>query len=472
MGTRAPRVGIAMAASQPKSESGLSNPSLLETAYERVRQYARQLEHSQLELSRQSSVLNSVLESISDGVAVADCDGRLQRFNAAAEDIVGLGLTDAPLDDWPQRYGCFLPDGVTPFPAHELPLARALRGEASYDVEIFIRNAVKPEGLWISVNAAPLRDGSGHLIGGVAAFRDISARKRMEEALRAAAAELVRSNHDLQQFAYVVSHDLQKPLRKVSRFCQLLEKHCASQLDDEAERLLGFIVDSASRMEGLIHHLLTYARVGRGGQRAAPVDLNVVFRQALDDCVSVPEARPEVVFGPLPTVEGDATQLGQLALNLLDNALKYRAERPPVVHVTAERQGGAWVIAVADNGIGISPEDLRKIFEVFERGHADPVYPGTGLGLAICKRIVENHGGRIWAESTPGQGTTFYFTLPVHSSSPLPPGGRGVGGEGVNPLDVEDPTPLPPPPPPRGARGQRAPSPPTPRPQGESGEAG
>jgi signal transduction histidine kinase len=176
---------------------------------------------------------------------------------------------------------------------------------------------------------------------------------------------------------------------------------------------VGYIIDSAGRMEKLIHDLLTYARVGRGGNHASPVDLNAVFRQALDDCLLVPDRQASVTFDALPTVPGDATQLGQLALNLLDNALKYQSGPAPSVRVSAERQGEEWVMAVRDNGIGIDAQALRRIFEIFERAQTATAYPGNGLGLAICKRIVENHGGRIWAESQPGQGTTFFFTLPA-----------------------------------------------------------
>jgi PAS domain S-box-containing protein len=392
-------------------------------AYERIRNYARQLERSQQELSQQTSVLRSVLDSISDGVVVADRDGHLLRFNSAAQQILGMGVTDAIIDEWSDRYGCFLPDSVTSYPAHDLPLARAIRGEIVNDGEIFIRHAQRPQGLWISVNAAPLRDAGGDLVGGVAAFRDITARKRLDDALKTTADELARSNLDLQQFAYVVSHDLQKPLRKVSRFCTLLEQHCQGMLDVNALQLMGFIVDSAGRMEKLIRNLLTLARVGRGGTQFGPVDLGAIFQQAKSDLEVAPEMLPAITFAGLPLVRGDATQLGQLALNLLDNALKYQSARQPSIQVTAERQGNEWLVAVHDNGIGIDASLLERIFEIFQRAQSQATYPGTGLGLAICKRIVENHGGRIWAESQKGQGTTFFFTLPESNDArPTCPG--------------------------------------------------
>lgn len=399
-------VAVAPAMSDPSPPTD----SVLAKAYERVRLYAKRLEHAQEEISRQSNVLNSVLQSISDGVVVAGLDGHFLSFNPAAERILGKGLMHMEIDQWSGRYGCFLPDAVTPYPPHQLPLARAIQGETVYDGEIFIRNAERPRGLYISVNASPLRDAAGAVIGGVAAFRDITQHKRMDEALRAGAAELARSNEDLQRFAFVVSHDLQKPLRQVSGFCRLLGKRRAG--DADTNKLLDLIVASAGRMEKLVQNLLTYARVGRGGVRFTQVDLNAVFRQALGDLGTGPDSPAAVELAPLPKVNGDATQLEQLALNLLDNALKYQAGGTPLVRVTAEHQGTDWLLAVRDNGIGIEPQALQRIFQAFERAQSDTAYPGTGLGLAICKRIVENHGGRIWVESQPGAGTTFFFTLP------------------------------------------------------------
>jgi PAS domain S-box-containing protein len=374
-------------------------------------EYARQLEQSQQALDRQASLFRSVLESISDGVSVADPTGRLLHFNAAAEKILGLGLTTARVAEWSSRYGCFLPDMVTPYPPQELPLARAIRGETVTDGEIFIRNPNRPQGVWLSVNASPLLDAEGQIAGGVAVFRDITTRKRLDAALQTTAEELARSNQDLQQFAYVVSHDLQQPLRKIARFCRLVEDEGKDRLDGQARSYLGYAIDAAGRMSHLIQELLTYARVGRGGLRTVAVDLSEIFREALADLPDAAETGAAVTIDTLPVVTGDPTQLGQLAANLLGNALKYHTGRPQV-RVTAERRDGAVQVTVRDNGIGISAESLERLFGEFERGAAALAQPGTGLGLAICKRIVENHGGRIWAESQPGQGTAVMFTLP------------------------------------------------------------
>jgi signal transduction histidine kinase len=376
------------------------------------------LEYLQQQVSDQVNVFQAALESIADGVVVADADGHFLHFNAAAEQILGIGLTDSTVDQWSERYGCFLPDTVTPYPARDLPLARAIRGEIVHECEVLIRHAGRPRGVWVSVNAAPLRDLTGRVVGGVAAFRDVTARKRLDDALKTTADELARSNQDLEQFAGAVSHDLQQPLRKVARFCDLARQRCRGKLDAEAERYLDCAVEGAARMERLVKDLLAYARVGRGRTRREPVALGRVFAEARDLLTELRCSAASVLIDPLPTVRGDATQLGQLALNLLDNAIKYQRGNVPEIRISARPGDGQWTLSVRDNGIGIEPAALGRIFAVFERATDDNAYPGTGLGLAICKRIIENHSGRIWAESQPGQGTTIFFTLSDATDQP------------------------------------------------------
>jgi PAS domain S-box-containing protein len=386
----------------------------LAVALDEVREYARQLELSEQALRRQTSILRLVLESIAEGVVIADADGTLCHSNRAAEEILGLGLVEAPVKDWAAVYGCYLPDQVTPHPPQQLPLARALRGETVHEGEVFIRNERRPQGIWVSISAAPLRDGEGEPCGGVAAFRDVTARKQADEELRRTVADLARSNEDLQQFAYVVSHDLQEPLRMVSSFCRLLRDRYRGQLDQSADEFIDFAVDGAARMEKLIQDLLAYARIGTRGRRPAPTDSGTAFDQAVGNLgAAIRESGALVARGPLPVVLADESQLGQLAQNLLANAIKFRGAEPPRVHVAAERQDDQWVFSVRDNGIGIAPCDRERIFGVFERLHPASEYPGTGIGLAICRRIVERHGGRIWAESEPEQGSVFHFTLPA-----------------------------------------------------------
>jgi PAS domain S-box-containing protein len=240
-------------------------------------------------------------------------------------------------------------------------------------------------------------------------------RKRAEEALAQRAEELARSNADLEQFAYVASHDLQEPLRMVVSYLQLLERRYKGQLDERADRHIGYAVDGAKRMQRLINDLLTYSRVGRRGDTQALTDAAQILQNVLRDLSqAIEESGATVEHDPLPVVHADPTQLGQLLLNLIANALRFRSDAPPRVHVGAryEPEAHEWVFQIKDNGIGIAPEHFDRIFIIFQRLHGWAEYPGTGIGLAICKKIVERHGGRIWVESEPGQGATFFFTLP------------------------------------------------------------
>jgi PAS domain S-box-containing protein len=241
---------------------------------------------------------------------------------------------------------------------------------------------------------------------------DITDRKRAEEALRDAAERLARSNEELEQFASVASHDLQEPLRVVTGYVQLLERKYKSSLDDDAELFVGYIVDGVARMQQLINDLLDYSRVGTRDVNQRPLDMQAVVDVALANLKTViEETDATVTCDPLSTIEGDETQLVRLLQNLIGNGIKFRGDRPPQIHVSARRDGGDWQFAVRDNGIGIEKQYWEQIFVIFQRLHTRQEYAGTGIGLAICKRIVERHGGRIWLDSEPGQGTTFYFTL-------------------------------------------------------------
>jgi light-regulated signal transduction histidine kinase (bacteriophytochrome) len=225
---------------------------------------------------------------------------------------------------------------------------------------------------------------------------------------------LVRSNAELQQFAYVASHDLQEPLRMVTAYMQLLSRRYKDKLDTDAQEFIGFAVDGVQRMQRLINDLLTYSRVETRQRALESVDLAEVLRQATSNLqIAIAESQAVITHDPLPTVLGDAAQLVQVLQNLLGNAIKFRvAGRPPHIHLGIESRGAEWVVTVKDNGIGIDPSYADRIFVIFQRLHTAAEYPGTGIGLAICKKIVERHGGRIWVESQPGQGAAFRLTLP------------------------------------------------------------
>jgi signal transduction histidine kinase len=242
---------------------------------------------------------------------------------------------------------------------------------------------------------------------------ELDERRQAELRLAQYAQDLARSNAELEQFAYVASHDLQEPLRMVASFTQLLAKRYRGRLDQDADEFIGFAVDGANRMQQLINDLLGYSRVGTRGKSPAPTDLNEVLGHAEANLhEAIKENGAVVTHEPLPIVAVDQVQFTQLFQNLLANAIKFRSRETPRIHVSAQVEGGDWLLAVQDNGIGIAPEHRERIFAVFQRLHSRTEYPGTGIGLALCKKIVERHGGRIWVESTPGQGSTFYFNIP------------------------------------------------------------
>jgi len=242
---------------------------------------------------------------------------------------------------------------------------------------------------------------------------ELDERRRAEQMLARYAEELERSNAELEQFAYVASHDLQEPLRMVASFTQLLGRRYRGKLDQDADEFISFAVDGANRMQHLINDLLAYSRVGTRGKPLVPTDCNAVFKQARDNLAKAVEETSTVIYqAPLPVVLGDEVQLLQVFQNLIANAIKFRGPDSPQIQVTADRQGTDWVFAIRDNGIGIAPEHQERIFSIFQRLHQRSEYPGTGIGLAICKKVVERHGGRIWVESQPGKGSTFYFSIP------------------------------------------------------------
>jgi signal transduction histidine kinase len=243
---------------------------------------------------------------------------------------------------------------------------------------------------------------------------ELSALRETHEQLDASNAELARSNAELEQFAYVASHDLQEPLRKVASFCQLLEQRYKGQLDERADQYIEFAVDGAKRMQQLINDLLAFSRVGRMGEATTPVDLGESARHALANLdAAVLESRAKVAIGALPTVRGESSLLTALFQNLIANALKFHGEDPPEVRIRAERDGNEWLFTCTDNGIGIAPDYAERVFVIFQRLHGKDEYAGTGIGLAMCRKIVEHHGGRIWLDPAPGPGTTFRFTLPA-----------------------------------------------------------
>lgn len=282
----------------------------------------------------------------------------------------------------------------------------ARRGECLF-AETFCPELNNGKGAHVWAVVAPLYNSDGTRIGAIESIRDITAIKETE-------ANLARSNRELELFAYVASHDLQEPLRKIAGFTELLANRYRGTFDEKAESYMAYIVDGATRMRTLINDLLSYSRVMRSSKELAKIDCSGVLARVVRDMeLTVKENDAEIVCGALPVVMADSAQLGQLFQNLISNAIKYRGVAPPRIRIAAVRQRNHWLFSVADNGIGIAPEFFERIFVIFQRLHTRTEHPGTGIGLAVCQKIVERHGGKIWVESTEGTGSTFFFTLPV-----------------------------------------------------------
>jgi len=270
------------------------------------------------------------------------------------------------------------------------------------------------------------------ILAGIAVQQEMTQRKRAEDEVRQAnqgleervaertaeldrhAKELARSNSELEQFAYVASHDLQEPLRMVASFTQLLGKRYGDKLDSDGRDFIHYAVDGANRMQNLISDLLSFSRIETQEKVFESTSCDFVLNRALGNlALTIEESDAEITWGALPQVMGDAKQLSQVFQNLIANAIKFRGDKPPKVEIQAEADADNWKISVRDNGIGISPEQASRIFVIFQRLHTRTEYPGTGIGLSICKKIVERHGGRIWMEGSPGEGSAFFFTLPM-----------------------------------------------------------
>jgi PAS domain S-box-containing protein len=346
----------------------------------------------------------SLLETSLDPLVTISAEGRITDVNAATEKITGMS-----------REWLIGSDFADYFTEPEVARAGYLKAFEQGQVTDYPLAVCHTSGAIAAVlyNASVYRNERGDVLGVFAAARDITERKHVEEKLAAMAAELERSNNDLEQFASVASHDLQEPLRMVASYTQLLAERYEGQLDEKAQKYIAYAVDGAVRMQRLVNDLLTYARVGTRGNPIAPTDAGRVLGQAIGDlATAIEESRAVVTHEELPLLRADASQLRQLFQNLLANALKFRSEEVPRVHVSARDEGRDWVFAVRDNGIGIDRQYAERVFVVFQRLHTRRDYPGTGIGLALCKRIVERHGGRIWFESEPGKGSTFLFTVP------------------------------------------------------------
>ncbi|SNB44753.1 ATP-binding protein [Geobacter sp. DSM 9736] len=345
------------------------------------------------------------LGNIPDSIVIYDSDLRIRYVNPNMTAYTGLPeshfIGRKGSEIWPAFYELWH-DGLVDV----LESGRVRKMELDLPFQNGMRNFI--------VTFVPLFDPGNEVTEIMGIGHEYTERKQAETELKRAMEELVQTNRELEQFAFVASHDLQEPLRMVASYVQLLEKRYRDRLDERGVLYIDYAVEGATRMKSLIEDLLAFSRIARG-EEFGPVDLNEVFEETTGYLgETIRQSGGEVTRGDLPIVTGDRTQLLQLFRNLLSNSLKYRRpEAPPSIRVEAQLQGNEWVFSVADNGIGIEPAYFERIFHIFQRLHARHLYPGTGIGLATCRKIVERHRGRIWVESTPGEGSTFFFTLPA-----------------------------------------------------------
>jgi signal transduction histidine kinase/CHASE3 domain sensor protein len=385
---------------------------------------AEELLRSQQALENQTLMLQSVLNSMGEGLIAADEHGKFLLWNPAAEGIIGLGAINLPAGEWGAHYGVFLPDMITPVPAGETPLEQAIRGVACR-TELFLRNPGLDRKVWIETNSSPLRDKDGKLRGGVIAFRDITQRKAdelkiakfnedLEEKITKRTAQLEAANHELEAFSYSVSHDLRTPLRHIAGFSRILMNDFGPVLAVEARDHLQRIEDAVRRMGLLVDALLKMAVLRRQPLRLCHSELNPIVDEVVSILQSECEGRDvEWRIAQLPALDCDPVLMGQVFQNLLGNALKYsRGKTPAIIEVDSIQQPGEPVIIfVRDNGAGFNIKYAEKLFGVFQRLHTESEFEGTGVGLATVHRIIQKHGGVIWAEADVDHGATFYFAL-------------------------------------------------------------
>jgi len=394
-------------------------------AEERLAEQAEKLACSRQALEAQTRMLKLVLDSVGEGLIAADREGRFLIWNDCANKLMGRGAADLPSEQWTPHYKVFLPDGITPYPPDRLPLVRALHGE-SVQVELMIEHPERENRVSLEVSARPMKDAQGNLCGGVAILRDITQQKANEREIRELneelehrvverTAQLETANKELEAFSYSVSHDLRAPLRHISGFSKMLVEEFGPGLDPTAQKYVERIQAGTQEMGLLVDELLNLARVGRHALNRQATKLNSLVAEVVAMLQPESEGRRVAwVIADLPALECDPVLVRQVFQNLLANALKFtRSRAHALIEVSHKEEDGQAVFMVRDNGIGFNMKYVDKLFGVFQRLHRAEDFEGTGIGLATVQRIVQKHGGRVWAEGELDKGAAFYFTLGV-----------------------------------------------------------
>ncbi|MBI5099452.1 MAG: PAS domain S-box protein [Nitrospirae bacterium] len=364
-------------------------------------------------LKNNEEKFRSVAQTASDAIISADSLGNIIFWNSGAETIFGYMAEEVT----GKPFAFIVPERFKEY--HQKGMDRAVsKGVLTTSGMRLETTGVRKDGNEFPLELSLARWETKEGIFFTTIIRDTTERKQAEEERERLIEELERSNKELEQFAYIASHDLQEPLRMVSSYVQLISKRYKDKLDQDADDFIAFIVNGASHMQTLLHDLLTYSRVGTHGEPFGFTDLNSVLDKATINLKKVIDKNhADIKYENLPAVYADEVQMVQVFQNLITNAIKFRSGETPHIRISAERKENEWIIQVRDNGIGIDPKHFDRIFIIFKRLHTKEKYPGTGIGLAICKKIVERHGGRIWVESEPGKGSTFYFTIPAALNS-------------------------------------------------------
>jgi len=357
-----------------------------------------------------------ILNAAGEGIFGLDIQGKHTFVNPAAAQMLGYTVNELIGRHSHTLWHYKKSDGSS-YPVEECPIYAAYKdGRVHHrDDEVFWRkdSTCFP----ITYTSTPIIE-DGNIVGAVVTFRDITERKQAEEELKKLSDELARSNADLQQFAYTASHDLQEPIMVVAGFVNLLAKRYKGKLDEKADEFIEHAVDGTKRMQVLINDLLDYSRVGSTGKSFTPTDcLSALDKAVFNLQIAIKKSGAVITHDDLPTVMADPSQLIRLFQNLISNAMKFRGKEAPRIHISAKQKEDEWIFSFKDNGIGIDPKFSDQIFVMFQRLHTKKEYPGTGIGLATCKKIIERHGGRIWVESEPGKGSTFFFSIPTRGKT-------------------------------------------------------